>query len=338
MDKLIESMHLIAQSVGRYDVALCHPEYSDFAIGENENDFEVLMDYQEYKRLIADSPTASLNYLYYEGTEYGGIIDTITFESASETVRLNGRTWQGVLNTRIIKPDAGQAYYTVSGSIGEILQAVIDRVGLTEVFEIGECSPTVTEWTFGRYEQAYDGLRKFCRRKGLKLVFTDDGSRVILQAYAHGVYKDVDDLSTAMVDMTATMPAQPSQRVYMVCLGAGTLQDRLVAYLRLDMNTGNIDQVAVYEPNAYSYEVVLDYPNAEDVSELVEKGRERLEKIYLKATAIKAQLHEGSLNYDIGDLVGATDEQIGITVSAYVAKKILYVNEYGVRIECKIGG
>lgn len=69
----------------------------DMAFGSGENDFEA--------KLQAESHCCKEGYfLYMEGTEYGGIVDNIMSDTANNEVVYSGRTWHGILGSKVIMP------------------------------------------------------------------------------------------------------------------------------------------------------------------------------------------------------------------------------------------
>ena len=132
-------------------------EYTlDCAWGSGENDFELTVP-----RLI-DSGA----YVYLDGSECGGIVDAMEDQLTSgvSTITYSGRTWHGVLADKILEPDKGKDYLTVSGSASSVIGSLISRVRLDTVFGAvappdGD-DPTIKTYQFDRYVDAYTGLRK----------------------------------------------------------------------------------------------------------------------------------------------------------------------------------
>jgi len=69
----------------------------DLAFGKDENNFECVVD--------TESHCCEEGYfLYYEGTEYGGIIDKIKVSTDKAEITYIGRTWHGLLESKVIEP------------------------------------------------------------------------------------------------------------------------------------------------------------------------------------------------------------------------------------------
>jgi hypothetical protein len=73
----------------------------DLAYGADENDFKLTVDQK-----IPDLTGGSL--LYIAGTEYGGVVDKIGYSDSQGTVFYEGRSWSGVLDSKIILPNEVQ--------------------------------------------------------------------------------------------------------------------------------------------------------------------------------------------------------------------------------------
>ena len=114
-----------AQGVDRESVA----DYKlDSAWGSDENDFELTVS----GRLIESG-----SYVYLDGGECGGVVDALkdSLKRGESTLTYSGRTWHGMLANKILAPDSGKDYLTVSGSASSVIGSLISRVGLDAVFE-----------------------------------------------------------------------------------------------------------------------------------------------------------------------------------------------------------
>ncbi len=137
----------------------------DAAWGADENDFELTVD-----RLIDAG-----SYVYFDGSECGGIVDALkdNLKRGESTLTYSGRTWHGMLADKILEPDKGKDYLTVSGTASSVIGSLISRVGLDAVFDAVDAptagAQTIKSYQFDRYVDAYSGLRKMCAASGLKL-------------------------------------------------------------------------------------------------------------------------------------------------------------------------
>lgn len=147
----------------------------DCAWGKDENDFTLELsgiDVGEDCLVMVD------------GTEIGGIVDRTTVDTATGTVTCSGRTWHGILASKILAPDQGMDYLTVGGDAADVLRRLIARIGLTDLFGVasGTRGITIANWRFNRYVDAYTGIRSMLRASGAKLAVTTRDGRVIVSA------------------------------------------------------------------------------------------------------------------------------------------------------------
>ncbi len=90
-------MELIYANHDREDVGILKNPDLDLAFGGDENNYECTVG-------IEDHCCEDGYYIYAEGTEYGGIVDAIKIDSADDTVTYSGRTWHGMLASKMIEP------------------------------------------------------------------------------------------------------------------------------------------------------------------------------------------------------------------------------------------
>ena len=318
-------MDLIYTNKNKVDIGVMKNYTFDLAFGEDENNFQL--------SISSDSNVCEEdNLIYIEGTEYGGIIDAIEVYTAEKTINYKGRTWHGILNTKIIQPNSGADYYTVSGEANTILRSLVSRLSLGDLFEGSSASSgfTITSYQFKRYVSAYDGIVDMLRSVGAKLHIEWSGGYVQLSAVAIVDYSD-DDLSSDHIALHIQKTYNPVN--HLICLGQGELSQRTVVNLYCDANgviststtfTG-LDEVAN----------VFDYPNAESAAELQKEGTKKLQELN-NADEIEVSLDD-AYEFDIGDIVTAEDEITGIRVSSRVLKKIVTIDKDQFLINYKVG-
>ena len=84
----------------REDIGVLQNYELDLAFGSDENSFECVVD-------INNHCCGFGFFLYAEGTEYGGIIDSVEIKNSNQEIVYRGRTWHGVLNSKVLEPDSG---------------------------------------------------------------------------------------------------------------------------------------------------------------------------------------------------------------------------------------
>ena len=147
-------MDLIYTNAQGADIGVLSAYSFDMSFGASENDFEIILDANE--AILEDGA-----FIYIEGTEYGGINDGLKATTNGETVTYKGRTWHGIINSKIITPDAGANYFIVSGEANSVLSSLISRLGLTSLFSVSSDNSgiNISNYKFARYCKAYNGIR-----------------------------------------------------------------------------------------------------------------------------------------------------------------------------------
>ena len=320
-------MDLIYMNSEREDVGVLRDYRLDLAYGEDENDFEL--------KIPSDAHCCGAGFfLYIEGTEYGGMIDDIASDTEAEEVVYTGRTWHGLLNSKIIEPDNGQDYLVVSGDANAVLGSLITSLGLGDMFAASEedSGLTISNYKMIRYISAYDGIRKMLKTNGGKLRFTFTDGKVILSAHPRGEYTQDGDLDSDIIDLKVKRHYHPVN--HLICLGRGELAAREVIHLYVD-ESGNISHTKTFT-GMDERAVVYENTNAESLEDLESGGIDRLKELAL-ADEVEAALDEGSDQYEIQDIVGATDNITGLTVAAEITKKIVTIENDQITISYKVG-
>lgn len=286
----------------------------DLAIGADENDFELT--------LAAESHCCEGGSLVYmEGTEYGGIVDALRSKTDTAEVIYTGRTWHGMLNSKVIEPDAGEDYYVVSGDANVILSTLIDRLGLSGLFSVSGAASgiAVTNYQFHRYCGGYDGICRMLAAHGAKLKIEWKDRAVHLSAVPI-----TDNSSCELMPEDAVLDVSKTFRTvnHLICLGQGELSERTVIHLYAD-TAGNIGTEQVIT-GLDEITDVYENTTAASSEELEELGRAKFKEL-LKAVNIDASLDTENDTYDIGDIVGAIDEVTGASFAAEVTKKVVTV-------------
>lgn len=328
-------MELIYTDPNGIDVNPMPPCSYDLAFGSSENDFactvsdaDHCVEYGAYIYLIDVTNDGEVN-----GTDYGGIVDTISPNTSSKTVTYSGRSWQGILQ-KPIEPPAGADYYIVSGDAHDIIRSVIAKLGLSALFS----APTeasgysFTNYQFDRYIRGYDGLRKMLSTKGAKLKMEYKEGKVVVSATAAIDYSSDDEWDNNQFTFKVTKSKNFLN--HLICLGKGDLAERTVIHLYQD-ETGNVSRTqSIFGLDEVSD--TYDYPNAESEEELIKQGTEKLRTAFTNANSVESTF-SNSIDYDIGDIVGASEQVTGVTVIKAIEKKIVKINGNRVSIQCKIG-
>lgn len=309
-------VELIVTDASHVDQASLEGFTLDAAWGADENDFELTVD-----RLIDAG-----SYVYFDGGECGGVVDSLkdSLKDGRSTLTYGGRTWHGMLANKILEPDKGRDYLTVSGTASTVIGSLISRVGLDSVFDAvvppdGSGDPTIKQYQFDRYADCYTGLQKMCEASGLKLRLAYASGRVNIWAEPVAHYGDAIDSDLIDFDATRTW-RKPN---HLIGLGKGDLAARVVVHWYADAK-GNVTQTQTFK-GLDEIAQVYDYSSAE-ADELAKNTKKKLQDLQSEGE-VKVTVHEDSgIVFDVGDTVTARDNLTGITVNATISKKIVKVS------------
>lgn len=318
-------MDLIFTNARSVDQGVLSAYEFDLSYGAEENDFEIIIG--------ANEPRLETGcYVYVEGTEYGGTVDGLKTSTNSEAITYKGRTWHGMMNSKVIMPNAGADYLVVSGEANKVLSTLIERLGLSGLFvaNSGSSGITISNYRFKRYCKGYDGIVDMLAANGAKLKVEWNNRAVHISA------KPIVDHSDAPVDGDAavlTVERNAKKVNHLVCLGKGNLAEREVIHLYADC-FGSISKVQYYK-GLDEIADTYDNSNSEDleadgIAKLKELRNTDIAEIDLPET-------EGTV-YDIGDIVDATEYRTETTVTETVTQKIVKIKNGVVSIEYKTGG
>jgi len=297
----------------------------DLAYGADENDFEC--------KIVQDKHCCEAGYyLYYEGAEYGGIVDSIRVDTANEEITYSGRTWHGILESKVIEPEGD--YLTLSGEANTVIANLIDRMGLSNLFTVipDDSGITISSYKMNRYIAGYTGIRKMLKAFGAKLQVSFHEGYVYLSAVPFVDHSQDEQFDTDQIDFVIKKNSSPINHV--ICLGKGDLSEREVIHVYADKNgntgttqslTGIQEVVAVY-----------DYANAESSEELMQGGIDKIKESW-DSDEINFNFSAKDKTYDVGDVVGAKEYVTGIEVSAEITKKIVSIKDNTTTISYKVG-
>lgn len=317
-------MDLIFTNAEREDQGVLSTHIFDLSYGAAENDFELTIG--------ADEPTLETGAcIFVEGTEYGGVIGRIKTSTNVETIIYKGRTWHGILNSKVIEPDTGENYLIVSGDANEVMSFLIARLGLSGLFVAAESvsEVNISSYKFHRYCKGYDGIVDMLADNGgkLKIAWMD---RVV-----HLSAEPIKDYTEYPVDgdiATLTVEQNKDKVNHLICLGKGDLAAREVIHLYADQ-FGNIGEIQYYT----GIDEIADTYDNNNSENLRSDGIKHFKELRNKDKAEIDLSESDGLAYDIGDIVGAKEYKSGVSVSASVTQKIVKINNGVASTEYKLG-
>lgn len=282
----------------------------DLAYGSGENDFDLRCP----ARL---QPGCRW---WVDGTGWGGIVDDVrtSVTGGEGELTYHGRDWHGLLASKILEPDKGKDYLTMSGTIGTLLRTVISRIGLQDILNVTEGTSKTARWQFDRYCDAWSGLSKMLRASGLRLRITAAQNGVTVDAppiTAAGYLIDSD-----LIDFDATLASHPIN--HLICLGKGELKDRIVVHWYAD-HKGALSHTQTIK-GADERASVYELSNA-DAAELETKGKTKLQELR-DTGSIDVDVTDG-IDLDVGDTVTGRDNTTGLQVTAEITKKIVKISD-----------
>lgn len=283
----------------------------DIAFGSDENALKL-------KARAGEAPEEG-QFIFIDGTEYGGVIDQASYEAgreASGSILCSGRTWHGILAGKRLLPDSGSGYLSVSGKAGDALASLIGRMGLSGLFSAA-ADDTSVSYTFDRFVDGYSGLKAMAKANGRKVVMRRKGGKVEISLppavdYANKVDSDLLDFTLTSVHRCIN---------HLVCAGTGELENRAVVHFYADA-AGNVS----HTQSLFGVDEICalyDYSNA-DEAKLEEEGGKKLRE-YQTQGSVEVDAHD-DIDVDVGDIISARDNVHGKTVSATVVKKIVQVS------------
>ena len=281
----------------------------DLAFGSDENAFSLTC-------AEAYAPKEG-QYVFVDGTEYGGIVDESTYDAGREPtgmVTCTGRTWHGILAAKRIMPEGD--HLRVSGKVGDVLASLVSMMGLGAIFSV-ELGGAHVSYTFERFCDGYGGIRAMLKASGMKPTMRFANGRVALSAapivdYANKVDSDLLDFTITSVHRCVN---------HLVCAGIGELEDRAVIHFYAD-GSGNVSHTQTFF-GVDEICALYDYSNA-DEEKLEEEGKKKLQE-YQTQGSVEVEAHD-DIDVDVGDVISARDNAHGRTVTATVAKKIVKVS------------
>lgn len=320
-------MDLIYMNADKEDIGTMFDYTFDLAFGTDENDFEC--------KIVRSSHCCQKGfYLYFEGAEYGGIIDDIGVDTNADEITYYGRTWHGIMESKIIEPDTGADYLILSGEANAVLGALISRLGLSELFEASTeySGIIISGYKMNRYIRGYTGIRKMLKAFDAKLNMSFRNGFVGLSAKPIVDYSKDEQFDTDQIDFTIRKKGNPLNHV--ICLGKGDLAEREVIHVYAD-SSGKISATQVLTGIAEVADT-YDNANAESTEELRQGGIDMIEESW-NSDEIDFNFESDAESYDVGDIIGAKEYVSGVEVRAEITKKIVTINNNSTTISYKVG-
>lgn len=294
----------------------------DWQEEDDENSFSLSMGLDDYEKLSSGC------YVFDENNpRFGGRVQKVRIQTASNGLIWEGKTFAGILSTKIIEPPTGQAYRTITGTLAEKINEVLTLTGLSDVFYTNALGGSSSSWQIDRYTDVLTAFRKLAAENELSIIVSFDaeheGQKLKISFASSNLDVAGEEYDSDLYAFDIAQDMMPVN--HLICLGSGQLQNRMVRHL-YRLNNG---EIVTNRPENWSVEEevasIYENTNAESVSELVKEGRKRFQELLDNGTKLEITPPEGAV-YRIGDKIAGIERNSGIYVEKQV-KKIIYKSQ-----------
>ncbi|MGO5053590.1 Gp37-like protein [Lachnospiraceae bacterium LCP25S3_G4] len=257
------------------------------------------------------------DYMFYiEGTEYGGIVDTIKVDTSKKRITYKGRTWRGVLESKIIEPDVGQDFYIISGNAENVIRNLVKRCSLDSLFSVLPSDINIPRFQCERYKNLYTQIKKMLEINNARVkIFFNKKMVNITAVKINDISSDEQyDNGTVNFIMQETKHAVN----HMIGLGKGELKERQVVHKYMDPY-GELSDVQHYFGID---EITKTYENTsvESYELLVSETEKKLKEEYKSS---KMEMKISGKDMELGDIIGGKEYITGISMKKPITRKIV---------------
>lgn len=311
---------------------------------KNRNDVGVLRDFSldvdlakgkdfEIKTGTDNQVLTIGSYWYIDGTEYGGHVDRIKVDTDSDEITWGGRSWRGMLDTKVVSPPAGKAYRYLDGEWQDEVQGLLTEYGLDALFTVEAIDLTLDRWKVDRYCTLLDALLKILDSKRHRLILTWADGKVRIGAMP---IRDLTDTVQYETDDRVGLIVEDNRGGvnHLICIGQGELENREVVHLYCTA-TGGITELQQTYTGLDEIVEVYENTSAATREELKSGGFDRLKE---RRNSQTFSVSVEDIDVQIGDIVGGKESVTGIKVAEPVTNIIFKLDYEGVpSIEYKVG-
>lgn len=324
-------MDLIYTSPKGEDIGVLMDYEFDLAFGADENDFECKVSKESH---VCEAG----GFLYIEGTEYGGIIDAVESDTASNSIIYTGRTWHGILDSKILLSQGEGEPLSFHGDANAIMADILEDTGLSALFSasLDASVINVQGYAVEGYIGVYNGLRAMLGDAGGKLRLAYNDGTVVLSAAPASDYTKQDGIDSDLLDFKVKHTCPNGKVNHLVCIAKekkteaegqegqeeqAEQEEVIIVHLYAD-EEGNISDTQS-KTGIEEYVSVFE-TSGKEVEKLVEDGTKRFKEL-LDQDSVEAILSGTNDAYDVGDRVTATDNLTGVTATVTIGKKIVSI-------------
>ena len=256
--------------------------------------------------------------VYADGTEMGGRVEGFELKTGrtSSGLHWTGSTWSGVLAKRLLWPDSGQDYLTLSGDANAVLRSAVARLGLGSFFTVpdGDAGVSVSYRCSRDVPDAWTNLRLAMRSAGLRLDARWIDGACGLQAAKVTDWRGRVDSDLVDFDLSSDLLATN----HLKAAGKGELASREVVDVYAD-NKGNVGTEKAMA-GVFELEEYYDANNSEG-DDLRDQAMSRLKDMQTEGN-VKVTVGEG-VSFGLGDVVEARHYSPNVTVSVEISSKVI---------------
>lgn len=274
---------------------------------------------------------------YIEGTEYGGMIDSIEVVTEEDAVKYHGRSFRGMLAKKVISPPPGEDYKIVSGNMHDIINGMLADAGIAEDFVAAKSNCTLASFQFARYITLYEGLLKLANacKKVLAITVqrdkeTNKAKKVISFSerinYADEKEYNQDDLMFRITKSYIGIN-------HLICIGQGELKERQVCHLYVDADGDIVERQYFFGMSEVAE--VYENTSCETLESLKQAGIDHLEDV---KSGDSFEVSAPELELKIGDMIGGYEKVTGYRVVREIVNTIVTIDDVKVNIEYIVGG
>lgn len=273
------------------------------------------------------------SYWYIQDTEYGGRVDRIRVDTNSNELIYGGRSWRGVLASKIVSPPAGKEHRVLDGPWQDVVQDLLEDCGLSELFVTDAAALDLDDWQVGRYVTLLAALTAILDSRKHRISLTWTGGKVHIGAVA---IRDLTDTVQYETDDKVHLVVEDNRGGvnHLICLGQGEGVNREVVHL-YTTPTGAITELQQTYKGLDEITQTYENTSAESREALKSEGFEHLKGLRSSQT-FSASVED--YDVQIGDIVGGKESITGIQVAEKVTNIIFRIDSEGqTSVEYKVG-
>lgn len=265
--------------------------------------------------------------VYADGTEMGGRVEGFGLKTGRTSSELHwtGSTWSGVLAKRLLWPDSGQDYLTLSGDANAVLRQAVKRLGLASFFSVPDTDAGVSvSYRCSRdTPDAWTNLRLAMRSAGLRLDarWVDGACR--LQAAKVTDWRGRVDSDLVDFDLTSSLLVTN----HLKTAGKGELASRQVVDVYAD-NKGSVGTTKAMA-GVFELEEYYDANNSEG-DDLRDQAVSRLRDMQADGS-VKVTVGDG-VEFGLGDVVEARHYSPNVTVNVEISSRVTTATGAGLAV------